>query len=116
MNDNLLYIVPKAGYYHDYLDTRLLYEQWEPYIFDLTNPRLNLSPHDPHVLGGMFAEWNDKLGSTVSDADVYARVKAAMPTLGEKLWCNPTAGITYDEFAGLINAIGEPPGAQFVFN
>jgi len=116
MNDNLLYIVPKAGYYHDYLDTRLLYEQWQPYIFDLTNPRLNLSPYDPHVLGGMFAEWNDKLGSVLGDTDVYARVKAAMPTLGEKLWGGPTAGMTYDEFAGLSTEIGEAPGVHFSFN
>ncbi len=93
-----------------------LYEQWQPYIFDLTNPRLNLSPYDPHVLGGMFAEWNDKLGSVLGDTDVYARVKAAMPTLGEKLWGGPTAGMTYDEFAGLSTEIGEAPGVHFSFN
>src|SRR5260370_42525335 len=41
-NDNLLYIVPWAGYFNDYLDTRLLYERWEPYIFDFSNPAMNL--------------------------------------------------------------------------
>src|SRR5260370_38193 len=41
-NDNLLYIVPRAGYLNDYLDTRLLYERWEPYIFDFSNPAMNL--------------------------------------------------------------------------
>ena len=55
-NDDLLYIVPKAGYFHDFLDTKLLYEQWEPNIFSFYQPNLDLSPNDPHLLGEMFAE------------------------------------------------------------
>jgi hexosaminidase len=112
MNDNLLYIVPKAGYYHDYLDTKLLYEQWEPNIFDFSNPSLNLSPNDPHLLGGMFAVWNDKLGKVVSDADVHARVKPAMQTLSEKLWSGPTNALPYDLFRQLAVQIGDPPGTH----
>jgi hexosaminidase len=108
-NDNLLYIVPKAGYYHDYLDTRLLYEKWEPNIFDLANPRLNLQADDQHVLGAMFAEWNDKLGTVVSDADVYARVKPAAQTVSEKLW-STDQDITYDQFEQLAAQIGDAPG------
>ncbi len=108
-NDDLLYIVPKAGYYHDYLDTRLLYEKWEPYIFDLANPRLNLQPGDHHVLGGMFAEWNDKLGNIVGDADVYARVKPATQTISEKLW-STSQDISYDQFEQLAMQIGDAPG------
>ena len=108
-NDNLLYIVPKAGYYHDYLDTRLLYEKWEPNIFDLTNPQLNLRTDDHHVLGAMFAEWNDKLGTVVSDADVYARVKPAAQTVSEKLW-STDQDITYDQFEQLAVQIGDAPG------
>jgi hexosaminidase len=108
-NDNLLYIVPKAGYYHDYLDTRLLYEKWEPYIFDLANPRLNLQADDHHVLGAMFAEWNDKLGNVVSDADVYARVKPAAQTISEKLW-STDQDLTYDQFEQLAAQIGAAPG------
>ena len=111
-NDNLLYIVPRAGYYHDYLDTRLLYEKWEPYIFDLSNPALNLSPNDPHLLGGMFAEWNDKLGSVVSNADVYIRVKPAMQTLGDKMWSGTTTDMTYVQFQQLATTIGDAPGTS----
>jgi hexosaminidase len=111
-NDKLLYIVPRAGYYHDYLDTQLLYEKWEPYIFDLSNPALNLSPNDPHLLGGMFAEWNDKLGSVVSDADVYNRVKPAMQALGNKMWCGTTTDMTYDQFQQLATIIGDAPGTS----
>ena len=111
-NDKLLYIVPKAGYFHDYLDTKLLYEQWEPSIFDLSNQSLNLNPGDPHLLGGMFAEWNDKLGNVVSDADVHARVKPAMQTLGEKMWSGTTTGTTYEQFQQLTTIIGDAPGTQ----
>jgi hexosaminidase len=111
-NDNLLYIVPRAGYYHDYLDTRLLYEKWEPYIFDLANQNMNLSPHDPHLLGGMFAVWIDKLGSVVSDTDVYSRVEAAMPTLGDKIWSGSATRISYEQFLQLTVQIGEAPGTN----
>lgn len=113
-NDKLLYIVPKAGYYHDYLDTRLLYEKWEPYIFDFSNQSLNLAPNDLHLSGAMFSEWNDKLGSVVSDADVYARVRPAMQTLGQKLWSGTTPGITYEQFQQLAGKIGEAPGTHLV--
>jgi hexosaminidase len=111
-NDNLLYIVPKAGYFHDYLDTRLLYEQWEPNIFNFSNHSLNLNPSDPHLLGGMFAEWNDRLGSVVTDADVHARVKPAMQVLSEKLWSGPTTFLSYDQFQQLTLIIGDAPGTH----
>lgn len=108
-NDDLLYIVPKAGYYHDYLNTQMLYEHWEPYIFSFSDPGLNLQSGDPRLLGGMFSEWNDKLGSVISDADVYARVKPAMQTLSQKLWSDAAAGMSYDQFLQLAQVIGEAP-------
>ncbi len=108
-NDNLLYIVPKAGYYHDYLDTQMLYDHWEPYVFSLSDPGLNLQPGDSHLLGGMFSEWNDKLGSVISDADVHARVKPAMQTLSQKLWSGTAAGMPYNQFLQLAQIIGEAP-------
>ncbi len=111
MNDNLLYIVPRAGYYHDYLDTRLLYERWEPFIFDLNNASLNLQPNDPHLLGGMFALWNDKLNS-VSDAEIDARLEPAMPVLAQKLWSASTAGLSYAQFEQLALQIGTAPGTH----
>jgi hexosaminidase len=111
-NDSLLYIVPKVGYYHDYLDTQTLYNAWEPNIFSLTNPSLDLSPNDPHLLGGMFSEWNDALGSVISNADVYNRVKPAMSTLGQKLWSGTTADMSYQQFSLLAQFIGDGPGTR----
>lgn len=111
-NDNLLYIVPRSGYYHDYLDTRQLYDHWEPNIFDLYNPSLNLRPDEPHLLGAMFAVWNDRLGSVVSDADVSDRVQAALPTLSEKMWRGGGTGTSYDAFAKAAATIGGAPGTH----
>ena len=111
-NDNILYIVPKAGYFHDYLDTKLLYEQWEPNIFSFYHPNLDLNPNEPHLLGGMFAEWNDMLGKVVSDADVDARVKPAMQVLSDKMWSGPATDLTYDQFQQLASIIGLAPGTN----
>ena len=111
-NDSLLYIVPRAGYYNDYLNTQMLYNQWEPNIFSLSDPTLNLQPGNTHLLGGMFSEWNDKLGSVVSDADVYARVQPAMQTMGQKLWGATTAGISYDQFVQIAQRVSTAPGTH----
>jgi hypothetical protein len=60
----------------------------------------------------MFAEWNDKLGSVVTDADVYNRVKPAMQALGNKMWCGTTTDMTYDQFQQLATIIGDAPGTS----
>ncbi len=111
-NDALLYIVPRAGYYNDYLNTQLIYERWTPNIFSLSNSTLNLQPGNSHLLGGMFSEWNDKLGSVVSDADVYSRVQPAMQTLSQKLWSATTAGIPYDQFMQIALRVSTAPGTH----
>ncbi len=111
-NDTLLYIVPRAGYYNDYLDTELIYERWTPNIFSLTDPTLNLQPGNSHLLGGMFSEWNDKLGSVVSDGDVYARVQPAMETVSQKLWNASNGGLNYDQFLQIALRVSTAPGTN----
>jgi hexosaminidase len=109
-SDTYLYIVPKAGNYNDYLDTRTLYEQWNPTIFDLRTPAQNLAPGDAHLLGAKFAVWNDKLGALISDADVAARVQAALPTVGETFWGAPVGAMTYAQFVEVAHTVGQAPG------
>jgi hexosaminidase len=108
--DTYLYIVPKAGNYNDYLDTKLLYEQWDPSIYDLRNPAQNLQPGDAQLLGAKFAVWNDKLGTIISDADVAARVLAALPAVGEKFWGAPGGAMTYAQFMEAARTVGQAPG------
>ncbi|HEY7019764.1 MAG TPA: family 20 glycosylhydrolase [Ktedonobacterales bacterium] len=108
--DTYLYIVPKAGVYNDSLDTRTLYERWDPTIFDLRNPAQNLSSGDAQLLGAKFAVWNDKLGTLISDADVAARVLAALPAVSEKFWGAPAGAMTYNQFMEVARIVGQAPG------
>jgi hexosaminidase len=110
-NDHLLYIVPHAGYFNDFLNTRLLYDSWEPYIFNLNYPYLNLQPDDPHLLGGAFAVWNDKLNA-VSIDDITIRIEPAMPVLGAKMWTGSTPGTSYERFEYMVHQIGLPPNTH----
>lgn len=55
--DGWLYIVPAAGYYHDYLNLGVVYDKWEP--IQIGN-QLFPAGH-PQILGGTFAVWNDPL-------------------------------------------------------
>lgn len=111
VNDALLYIVPHASYYHDFLDTRLLYEKWEPFIFSLTTPGLNLHPGDPHLLGGMFAVWNDLFTRTSVD-DISRRIEPAMPVIGEKMWSGTVPDTSYAQFEQLVQQVARVPGAH----
>ncbi|WP_175631936.1 NPCBM/NEW2 domain-containing protein [Virgibacillus siamensis] len=112
-NDALLYMVPYAGYYNDYLNTKLLYEEWEPNIFSLSNPDLNLSEDNPHLLGGMFAVWNDKIGYGYTRFDVHERVRDALPTLAQKMWSGETEQ-SFEEFEKLSKEIGAAPGTNLL--
>lgn len=109
-NDALLYIVPHATYYHDFLDTQLLYNRWEPYVFDLSHPALNLQPGDPHLLGGTFAVWNDKLAGIVSTSDITVRIEPVFPVLGEKMWSGTRANLGYRPFEQHVSQVGTAPG------
>jgi hexosaminidase len=108
--DTYLYIVPKAGNYNDYLDTKTLYERWDPTIFDLRNPAQNLPRGDRQLLGAKFAVWNDKLGTLISNADVAARVQAALPTVSETFWGASARSRTYNQFMEVAHIVGQAPG------
>ncbi|HLR63590.1 MAG TPA: family 20 glycosylhydrolase [Lentibacillus sp.] len=112
-DDGLLYIVPKADYYHDYLDTDWLYNNWEPTVF---SGDITLDEDNEHLLGGMFALWNDKLGKKVSIPDVHDRIKKAMPTLAEKMWRGSSDDATFAEFQKLTDEIGLAPGTNLEHN
>jgi hexosaminidase len=108
-HDGYLYIVPFAGYYFQFLDTRSLYNSWVPTTFD----NEKLPAHDPRVLGGMFAVWNDKGAYPYTFADVHELVKPAMPTLGELLWSgHAEAARSYDQFAQDALKLDDGPGVR----
>lgn len=106
--DGLTYIVPKAGYYYDYLNCQHLYNNWTPAViggevFD---------EKDPDILGGMFAVWNDHVGNGISMKDVHHRVFPAMQTLAVKMWTGKDAKLSFDEFNKKRLALSEAPGVN----
>ena len=107
--DGYLYIVPFAGYYYQFLNTRFLYSQWKPNVFG----NEKLPDGDPLILGGMFAVWNDKAAFPYVFEDVHELVKPAMPTLGEVLWAGHMPGArAFTQFDSDRVKLGDGPGVE----
>ena len=104
-SSEFLYIVtPKTPWFADHIDTRNLYERWEPTMFSRTNPTLNMPPGDPRLQGAMFDFWGDG-----ASQDAFTRVQAALPAVGEKLWNDASATMTYGTFDAAVKKAGEVP-------
>ncbi len=109
--DRSLYIVPSAGYYHDMLDARYLYEEWR---VGKINDKEELPEGTPGLLGGMFALWNDHKGNGITQQDVHYRTFPAAQVLAEKMWRGKNEKVTYDEFAELCKQMPEAPGVNLL--
>ena len=106
--DGLIYIVPQAGYYYDYLNTEHLYKTWTPahvgkVVFD---------EKDPAILGGMFAVWNDHVGNGISTKDIHHRCYPAMQTLAVKMWTGQQTSTSFADFDKQRNVLSEAPGVN----
>ncbi|NWJ52195.1 MAG: family 20 glycosylhydrolase [Bacteroidetes bacterium] len=106
--DGLIYIVPAAGYYYDYLNDKWLYENWEPVqIGDAIFPYGH-----PQILGGKFAVWNDHVGNGISEKDVHHRVLNSMKVMSQKMWMGNNKDITFDAFIVKAKQLNEAPGVN----
>ena len=106
--DGLVYIVPKAGYYYDYLNEPYLYKEWTPAhigkaVFDEKHPS---------ILGGMFAIWNDHVGNGISVKDIHHRIFSPLQTLSVKMWTGAPTGIPYETFNEKRALLSEAPGVN----
>lgn len=106
--DGLVYIVPKAGYYYDYLNEPYLYKEWTPAhigkaVFD---------EKYPSILGGMFAIWNDHVGNGISVKDIHHRIFSPLQTLSVKMWTGAQTGIPYETFNEKRALLSEAPGVN----
>lgn len=110
--DGLLYIVPAAGYYYDYLNTNHLYNSWEPRMI----ANAVFEKNDPMVEGGMFAVWNDHVGNGISQLDVHHRVYPAMQTMAAKTWTADGVTVAFAEFDTKRKQLGEGPGVNLLGN
>lgn len=108
MPDGLLYIVPEAGYYYNYLNIGHLYNNWEPRKIG----GQEFEAGDPQVKGGLFAVWNDHVGNGISEKDVHHRVWPAMQTLAVKMWTGGKKALPFDEFNKKREQLSEAPGVN----
>lgn len=106
--DGMVYIVPAAGYYYDYLDCQYLYEHWTPaQIGDQT-----FADDDPSVLGGMFAVWNDHAGNGITVKDIHHRVMPALQTIAAKCWDGAHTSLSFADFDRKRQLLSEAPGVN----
>lgn len=108
MTDGYVYIVPAAGYYNDYLNTKYLYENWTPAKIG----NAEFKEKDPAVLGGMFAVWNDHAGNGISTKDIHDRAFPALQTMAMKMWTGKQVSIPYAEFDTQRRLVDEAPGVN----
>lgn len=107
--DGLVYIVPAAGYYYDYLNEEYLYDNWTPaHVGNAV-----FAERDTAILGGMFAVWNDHAGNGISVKDIHHRLFPAMQTLSVKMWTGAETALTYAQFDSTRNYVREAPGINF---
>lgn len=106
--DGMVYIVPAAGYYYDYLNTEFLYEKWTPAHVG----KEVFEEQDPAILGGMFAVWNDHVGNGISTKDIHHRVFPAMQTLAVKTWTGAKTTLPYADFDRQRHLLSEAPGVN----
>lgn len=105
--DGYVYIVPAAGYYHDYLNIGKLYDNWTPaHTVDKV-----YEEHHPNITGGMFAVWNDNCGNGISIYDIHHRTMPALQTIAVKSW-NVSRAVPFGEFDNLRGGISEAPGVN----
>ncbi|MDE6452178.1 MAG: beta-N-acetylhexosaminidase, partial [Odoribacter sp.] len=104
--DGLVYIVPAAGYYYDYLNTAHLYDNWTPAHVG----KVVFAEKDPAIAGGMFAVWNDHAGNGISTKDIHNRTFPALQTLAMKMWTGKQVELPYKQFEEKRHLLSEAPG------
>lgn len=104
--DGLVYIVPAAGYYYDYLNEPYLYREWTPAHIG----KAVFEERHPAILGGMFALWNDHVGNGISLGDIHHRIFPALQTLSVKMWTGARTALPYEAFDSLRRTVREAPG------
>lgn len=109
--DGWVYIVPKAGYYYDYLNTDMLYNHWTPANIGgqvFSGDTIN------QIKGGMFAVWNDVPSNGITVKDIAHRVMAALPTMAAKTWSADKTTVPYKEFISRSSHMMEAPGVNYL--
>ncbi len=109
--DAYVYIVPEAGYYYNYLNNKLIYDEWSPAVL---GPKFVKEDGDPRIEGGLFAVWNDHPNNGVTVKDIHHRIFSALPAMSAKTWSGSKVSIPFEEFDSLATSISEAPGVNYL--
>lgn len=111
-NDNLLYIVPFADYYHGgALDAQALFESWEPHVF---GDGKDLYPGHPQLLGAASAVWNDLVMKSYDEQHVFDLVRPAFGVLAQKMWTGAVTGLDYERFTERSEVVARWPRRELL--
>ena len=109
--DVYTYVVPNGrnniGGYGDDLDTKFLYEKWNPAFFG----NQSVDPNDPKLLGGAWAMWNDNSFLTdpgLTGRDLLPRIRRNCATIAQKTWNREPSARSYANFLSVLEANGSP--------
>lgn len=100
-----LYIVPDTSWLPD---LPVLYEQWEPHIFNRAKTN-KLTPNHEKLLGAKLHIWLDGKRNIVSQQDCDKLIQPPLKILSEKLWGGKNSN-TYEEFVNRTLEVGNAPG------
>lgn len=111
--DGLLYLVPAAHYYYDFLNYQWLYENWMPEMMRMDDPKMTV--RHPNFLGAMLAVWNDRVGNGISEQDVHYRTFPGLQVVCEKMWKGENADkVPFEQFMALCATTPEAPGVNLL--
>ena len=110
-DDGQYYVVPNAGYYYDYLNDNVLYNN------PLNRQNTTIPNGDKQMFGGAIAVWNDMIDEKdngVTEYDVYDRIRNAIPLFGAKSW-----GKNQKDLAAAketAHKLGDAPQSNFTYS
>lgn len=107
--DGLVYIVPEAGYYYNYLNNKYLYENYTPACM---GAEFKFKEGNPYIEGGMFAVWNDHPNNGITVKDIHHRIMNAMPVMSTKTWSADKASVPFKEFENKAILLHEAPAVN----
>lgn len=112
MNDAMLYIVPFADYYHGGpLDSRALFDSWEPHVFGAGS---DLEPGHPQLLGAASALWNDLVLLDYDERTMHSMIEPAFGVLAQKMWRGVVPEMDYESFTDGAQTVSRWPGREFL--
>lgn len=112
MNDEMLYIVPFADYYHGGpLDGQALFDTWEPHVFGAEE---DLEPGHPQLLGAASALWNDLVLLDYDEHLMHSLIEPTFGVLAQKMWRGAVPGTSYESFMASVKTVSAWPGRTFL--